>query len=263
MKNQPIGLIDSGVGGFTVLKVLQKEFPNEDFIYFGDSKNMPYGEKTNDEIIQLVNEDIRFLEEKGAKVIVLACNTASSLIEQLDSNVKLFSIIEAGCQAVLDNQQSGPVGLIATRATVSNKAYDKIMPDYSKDVEFISYGTPKLAQVINDNLDEINLLKKNIKLSIEPILEKFPVKNLLLGCTHYPIVSKTIKELYPDIWLINPAQKVIELVSQYLEKKNLINDKKFKGKTEVYITGAEPEKQNSEKLLNELEINYNKLHIID
>lgn len=263
MKRRPIGLIDSGVGGFTVLKVLENCFPEEDFIYFGDSKNMPYGEKTNEEIIRLVDQDIAFLEEKGVKLIILACNTASSLIESLSSNVKLFSIIEAGCLAVLDSQTSGPVGLIATRATVNNQAYDKVIPRYSDQVEFISYGTPKLAQVINNNLDEINLLKKNITISIEPILEKFPVKNLLLGCTHYPIVAETIRELYPDIWLIDPAQKMVEIVNEYLSEQKIKRDDNKKGKVTIYITGGELEKKRSEILLKELKIRYDHLYIIE
>lgn len=263
MNNRSIGLIDSGVGGFTVLKVLQDNFPDEDIIYYGDSKNMPYGEKSNEEIIELVNQDIKFLEDQGVKIIVLACNTASSLIDRLESKVKLFSIIEAGCEAVLDSQSSGPVGLIATRATVNNKAYDKMIPAYSQELEFISYGTPTLAQVINNNLNEINLLKKNITLAIEPILERFPIKNLLLGCTHYPIVSETIRELYPHIWLIDPAQKMSDIVDTYLEENELYSPPKENNTTNIFITGKEIDLKRSEALLEELDISYDALTLLD
>ncbi|MEG2643512.1 MAG: glutamate racemase, partial [Eubacterium sp.] len=103
MTNQsPIGLIDSGIGGFTVLRELQQRLPGENLIYLGDSLRMPYGELDNAAIIEYANSDIRFLEERGVKAILLACNTISSLMEQLTANVPLFSIVEAGCLATME-----------------------------------------------------------------------------------------------------------------------------------------------------------------
>lgn len=262
MDNRAIGLIDSGVGGFTVLKELENDLIDENFIYLGDSKNLPYGEKSNEEIIALVNKCIAFLESQNVKFIVLACNTASSLIKELSSNVPLFSIIDAGCQAVLDYQDSGKVGLIATRATVNNKAYDKIMPSHSEDIAFISYGTPTLAQVINNQIDEIVLLRKNIKNAIDPILDKYPINNLLLGCTHYPIVSELIKEIYPNLTLINPAKKEIEIIRDYLEENNLESANR-KHQNRIFITGNTKDLKRSEKLLNELNINYELLENLE
>lgn len=253
-----IGLIDSGVGGFTVLKELQEGLGDENFIYLGDSLNMPYGERENEEIIKLVDQNIRFLEEKGVKIIVLACNTASSLIDKLSSNVPLFSIVDAGCQAVLDYQESGPLGLIATRATVKNGAYDKLMPEYNDQIYFISYGTPTLAKVINDHVDEMRILKKNIREAITPILAESEITNLLLGCTHYPIVAETIMEMYPELTLINPAQKEITIIRDYLSKNGLKNDTADPSTT-IYITGGRADLERSEKLLGELEIDYKTL----
>lgn len=257
MDNRPIGLIDSGIGGFTVLKELQLNFPKEDFIYFGDSKNMPYGEKTNEEIVELVNKDIDFLINKGVKIIILACNTASSLIDKLNDPVELFSIIDAGCLATIGTQDNGKVGLIATNATVRNKAYDKIIKNYSDNIEFISYGTPTLAQVINNQLDEIKLLKRNINLAIDPILQQYPISNLLLGCTHFPIVSKTIKEMYPNLNLINPAIKEVEIVENYLTNNNMVNETNTPSVTEIYLSNNKTNNQMDYKLLDELNINYN------
>lgn len=261
MDKRSIGLIDSGIGGFTVLKELQNSLNNEDFLYFGDSKNMPYGEKSNEEIINLVNSDIAYLEEQNVKAIVLACNTASSLIDQLSSNVPLFSIIDAGCLAVVDVGEP-KLGLIATRATVNNKAYDNIIKNYTDDIRFISFGTPTLAQVINNQLDEIELLKKNIHLAIEPILSEYPIKYLLLGCTHFPIVSETIKSLYPNIIQIDPAKKEAEILSDFLTKNDLSNDKNNISETKIFITGEDNRKM-SLKLLEELEIDYKNLEIIN
>ena len=102
--SSPIGLIDSGIGGFTVLRELQRQLPRENIVYLGDAKRMPYGERENEEIIAFGNSDIRFLENMGVKAILLACNTISSLIESLDANVPLFSIVEAGCLATIERQ---------------------------------------------------------------------------------------------------------------------------------------------------------------
>lgn len=261
MDNRAVGLLDSGVGGFTVLKEVQDHLPQENYIYLGDTKRMPYGERTNEEIIEFVNSDIRFLEEKGAKLIILACNTASSLIEKLTSNVPLFSIVEAGCQAVLDYQQSGPVGLIATRATVKNQAYERTIPKYAPQVTFIAYGTPTLAQVINNQLGEIEVLRANIRQAINPILEQCPIKNLILGCTHYPIVKQTIREMYPELWLINPALKEIDIVSAYMDAHGMRRAQSGPGSTTVYITGTEQNLEDSRNMLKELEIDYSALEI--
>ncbi len=255
--NKTIGLIDSGIGGFSVLKRLQEHFPALNFIYYGDSKNMPYGEKERDEIIALVNKDIRFVENKGVDLIVLACNTASSLIDELNSTVPLLSIIEAGCRAVLRTDPDGPVGLIATRATVGSRAYEKRIKEYSDDIEFISYGTPTLAKTINNQLEEIELLKTNIHQAIAPILKQYPVKNLLLGCTHYPIVSAQIRRLYPEINLIDPALEMIEILDKTLGQTPSGND----GFTDIYINGNKSQLEQSRYLLGELNIDYRTLNL--
>ncbi len=262
MDNRAIGLIDSGVGGFTVLKELQNYFPNENFIYFGDSKNMPYGEKSNEDIIKLVNNGIEFLIQKEVKFIILACNTASSLIDKLSSSVKLFSIIEAGCLASLDFEKQGKIGLIATRATVNNKTYEEQLEKISSDLSFVSYGTQDLARVINNQLDEINLLKKNIHQAIDPILKQTPVKHLLLGCTHFPIVSETIRELYPEIHLIDPAQKESQLVQKFIIENDLENTSNREGKTIIYLR-QDHDDLISKRLLKELNINFESLNFIN
>lgn len=258
MDDRPIGLLDSGVGGFTVLKEIRALLPNENIVYLGDSQHMPYGERSNEEIISLVNADIRFLEQRDVKLIIIACNTASSLIDSLRSNVKLFSIVEAGCLAVLDVQKAGPIGLIATRAAVKNRAYEREMKHFSDDLRFISYGTPTLAAVINNHLDELALLRKNIRLAIDPILHECRINNLILGCTHFPIVKKTIKQMYPELYLINPAEKQAELTSAYLTEHNLAG-KAGETTADIYITGSEEDMAISNRLLDELDIDYTAL----
>jgi glutamate racemase len=236
--NSPIGLIDSGIGGFTVLKELQHRLPGENIIYLGDSLRMPYGERHNAEIIQYANSDIRFLEAKGVKAILLACNTVSSLIDHLTAHVPLFSIVEAGCLATLDIRQEGEVGLIATRATVNNGAYPRILRTLTDKVTYVQQGTKTLASVINDYPEEMELLRTHIHLAINPLIEERGIDVLLLGCTHFPIVRETIEELYPQFTLINPAIKQIGILTARLTKDDAFREHTQGGRTAIYTTGT-------------------------
>ena len=256
---RPIGLIDSGIGGFTVLKALQDRFPGENIIYLGDSLRMPYGERDNDEIITYANSDIRFLTEHNVKAVLIACNTVSSMINRLVSRVPLFSIVEEGCLATLDIVKRGEVGLIATRATVNNNAYPDTLARMTKDVTFVQQGTKTLAAVINNYPREIELLKTHIHLAIDPLIDEKSIHTLLLGCTHFPIVSETIKKLYPDFTLINPADKMIDCLNEFLIQNDLINHQKERGKTEIVTTGTSADFNIFENMTHYLDIHCDKL----
>lgn len=256
---RPIGLIDSGIGGFTVLKALQTRFPSENIIYLGDSLRMPYGERDNDEIITYANSDLRFLARYNVKAVLLACNTVSSMIDRLYSRVPLFSIVEAGCLATLDMVKRGEVGLIATRATVSNNAYPNTLSKMTKDVTFVQQGTKTLASVINNYPREIELLKTHIHLAIDPLIEEKNIYTLLLGCTHFPIVSETIKTLYPEFVLINPADKMIDLLHHSLIETHGINEQKEQGRTEIITTGTSADLNIFENMIDYLGIRCDKL----
>ncbi|MGV8906813.1 MAG: glutamate racemase [Acetobacterium sp.] len=241
-KNGPIGLIDSGIGGFTVLKELQIRLPNENYLYFGDSKRMPYGERENEELIYLGNAIIKQLEAQGVKVIVLACNTLSSLISELTSMVPLFSVIEAGVQETLSCRDQGMVGLIATIATVKNRGYEQELRLMTTDIEYIAQGTHTLGKVINDGQGDLKILKNNIREAVEPILLKglkkgMMIEDLLLGCTHFPIVAGTIKQMYPELNLINPAEGLVRLLEKHLQENDAFNTGESAGVTQILTTG--------------------------
>lgn len=256
---RPIGLMDSGVGGLTVLKETAALLPNEDILYLGDSANMPYGEKTNEAIIQFANQDIAFLESKGVKAIVLACNTVSSLVDHVTARVPLVSIVDAGCAAVLESCNKGKVGLIATTATVRNRTYEKKMAALTSDVQFISHGTKHLAQAINDNIEEKKALVKYIVNAIDPILRQHGISKILLGCTHYPIVKETMESLYPMVHIINPAEMQVKDLIRSLNGAEGLNPQKTKGNIKLYFTGDASNRQSFVDIANILELPYNEL----
>ncbi|MBF7095955.1 glutamate racemase [Alkalibacter mobilis] len=239
-KNLPIGVMDSGVGGLTVVKEIIKSLPSENIIYFGDSKRMPYGNRTEEEIVFLANEIIKFLENNKVKAILLACNTVSSQIDKLKHEVPIFGIIEAGCMAALESSESSDIGLIATVATVKSGVYDKTLKMLDRERHFVANDSRKLPQIINDQLKHKYLLDKHIHECIDPILEKGDIKELILGCSHFPIIENEIAEIYPGLKLINPASKQVKLLEEYLESNNIKNDGKG-GIKEIYTTGGTKE----------------------
>ena len=160
-RDLPIGILDSGVGGLTAVVQMNKLLPNESVIYFGDSKRMPYGNKENDEIVDLANRMIAYLEHIGVKAILLACNTISSQLPYLKSNVPLFSIVDAGARSVAaasSNQAS--VGVIATCATVKNRTYENTINTYHPDIRVISNSSASLAVCIASSRNAVRLLRE-------------------------------------------------------------------------------------------------------
>lgn len=240
--------MDSGVGGLTVVKELIQILPNENIIYFGDSKRMPYGNKREDEIIFLANNIIRFLENKGVKGILLACNTVSSQIHKLESKVPLFGIIEAGCEAAIESSHSAEIGLIATVATVKSKVYDATLRNMNSNKMIVSNDSRKLPKIINDHLVRRDLLDIHIKECIDPIMKKGTIKELILGCSHFPIIQQEIQELYPNLKLINPANKQVLKIEKYMEMNDLLRNEHI-NTIEIYTTeGIEEFKLTLERL---------------
>ncbi|MBC3899168.1 glutamate racemase [Acetobacterium malicum] len=263
--NGPIGVIDSGIGGFTVLKALQDRLPNENYLYFGDSMRMPYGERENDELIMLANTIISDLENRGVKAVVLACNTLSSLIVELSARVPLFSVIEAGVQETLNWRDRGLVGLIATTATVKNRGYEKELELWTKEVEYIAQGTHTLAKVINDGQGDLKILKNNIREAVEPILLKgikkgIIIEELLLGCTHFPIVAVTIRQMYPELELINPANGLVRQLNKHLTEFNYFNNQEEMGRTQILTTA---DYDIFERMIKELELDCDSLELTE
>lgn len=241
-KYSPIGVIDSGVGGLTVAKQLMRGLPNEDILYFGDSENMPYGNKTKEEIIRLADFMIEFLERKGVKAILLACNTISSFIDELHADVELISIVKAGVKAAETVSVAGEtVGLIATKATIDNCSYEKENIKMGEKIHIVSNSSISLPKVIDRELENTDLLKEKIQECVEPIMTQSPdITKLILGCSHFPIIKEEINAIYPSLSLIDPATAQVEMLRDYLRKAELLNPDKG-GKITLYTSGEESE----------------------
>ncbi|GBG97191.1 glutamate racemase [Lactococcus termiticola] len=215
MDNRPIGFLDSGVGGLTVVKELLRQLPNEEVIYIGDSKRAPYGSRNKDEILAFTWEMVNFLLSKNVKMIVMACNTATAVAledvkEKLD--IPVLGVIQAGASAVVQKTRSKQVAVIATEATVKSSAYKDIIHRKSPSVELTSLACPKFVPLVEANMMAMPEAKAVVKESLAPLKGK--VDSLILGCTHYPLLKPLIQEeMGPEVQLIDSGAETVRDIS--------------------------------------------------
>lgn len=235
MNNNPIGVFDSGVGGLTVLKYLQKSLPNENFIYVGDTKRVPYGDRSREEIIKFSLEIVEFLLSKNVKSIIIACNTIDSIAyEEIKkvASVPVLGIINSGVELALETTNNRKIGLLATNGTINTGAYEskiKSRGNYS----LISKGMPDFVKMVEagsrEKLDEI--LENDLK-----DIKDSDIDTLILGCTHFPVLSREIGSYFGDsVKLVDPAKKLSENLSKDYTDEICQND--LGGNTEYYATG--------------------------
>ena len=197
-----IGIFDSGLGGITVYKEFKKKFPNEKVIYFADTANFPYGTKSKEEIIKFSKNIVDFFITLGVNQILIACNTASSYaLNDLKKiyNIEILGVIESVSKYMLKEDKSNIV-IIATEATIKSKSYNK----YLGNLIINSIPAPKL---VNYAENKIGVVKDIIKEYFNDI----PINsNVILGCTHFPLIENEIKKIFPKLNLINPAIEMVK-----------------------------------------------------
>ena len=202
-----IGVMDSGVGGLTVLKQLLSVCPNENYIYFGDTKNLPYGEKSKEQLIEIVKEIFEFFEQKNVKAVVLACNTTSATAyEELKDKYpfKIYPLIQSVAKYMSADKGLLKLGVMATEATVKTKTYTKEFKKYNPDIEVIEQACPLWVPIVEKHLTNYDE-KQAIYGYLKNVLEFNPQK-IILGCTHYPYLMDKISKYAPRELFINPAQ---------------------------------------------------------
>lgn len=194
MKKQPIGIFDSGVGGLTVFKEIRKRFPHEDICYFGDTARVPYGPKSRETVMEYSIQNARFLTQLGAKIIIVACNTSSSVaIENLREtlHIPVIGVIEPGAIEAVKTSTNGNIGIIGTEGTIRSDAYRKEILKRDPSVNVVSMTCPLFVSLVEEGWEN----HKITELVIEEYLGSMRNNNidtLVLGCTHYPILKKKI-----------------------------------------------------------------------
>lgn len=259
--NSPIGFFDSGVGGLTVLNEVKKTLPNEDFIYFGDTLHVPYGDKTKEQLLSYSKNILKFFEEKGCKAVVMACNTTSSTIyEDIKDkyNFKLYPVVQSVAQ-VLAGLDIERLGIFATKATINSGAYEKEIAKYNRKMQVFGQHCLKWVGIVENNLVNTPESIEIIKNDLEQMLKNNPQK-IVLGCTHYPYLLPILTKFAPMDLFIDPAKYLARFVKDDLEKSELIKDNNAEHFEEFYVS-SEPDKfktsakmfydiKNSVKILN-------------
>lgn len=225
-KNSPIALFDSGIGGLTVLKAIKQLLPDENIVYYADTAHLPYGSKTPQEINQFVDEIAHFLLDEDIKILLMACNTSSALaIDTIRKwyPVPVIGIIEPAISIInSDYPKDSKIGVIATPATIKSGVYQRRLSESG----YLPFAEPAtdLVSAIEGNMGD-----EYIDKILNEYLSKFPedISALILGCTHYPIVTDNIRKILPGSCdIINPAMAQALETKKYLEENNLLSDTK-------------------------------------
>ena len=222
--NRPIAFFDSGVGGLTVFAKVKKLLPNENYLYFGDTKNMPYGEKSEKQLIEFADRIFKFFEKQNAKAVVMACNTTSAITyEKLkyNYNFKIYPIIQTVCSTLAGLDGVKSLGVIATPATINSHAYSKGIAKYNKDMKVYELAAPNWVRIVEEHRIHQPQSIEQIKEIFEVMKENNPDK-IVLACTHYPYLLDVLKNFLPEDKYIDPAIFFAQSIKNDLEKNNLL-----------------------------------------
>ncbi|WP_462248792.1 glutamate racemase [Ekhidna sp.] len=229
--NQPIGIFDSGIGGLTVARAVKKLLPNESIIYFGDTAHLPYGDKSTAAIQAYSVRIAEMLLQQKCKVILIACNSASSaaydlVTEYVGKKAKVFDVINPTVDYIRENHSDDKIGLIGTKQTVSTGVYDRKIQSLNQNIKFSALATPLLVPMIEEGIYEDTISQNIISRYLDdPSLEG--IQSLILGCTHYPIIIKEIKshfrKLEDPVEIIDSAETVAKALKSFLEYHQLNN----------------------------------------
>jgi glutamate racemase len=238
--NNPIGLFDSGIGGTSIWAAINDLLPNEDTIYLADSKNAPYGQKSKDEIIQLCFKNTEYLLNQNCKIIVVACNTATTnAIKELRAKYNVpFIGIEPAIKPAAVNSEKHIIGILATQGTLNSELFHQTVQKYqdTKIIEQIGHGLVGLIENGEINSKEMDLLLHQY---LEPMIEA-NIDYLVLGCSHYPYLIPQIKKILPKhIKIIDSGEAVARQTKKVLEEKGALNIEPNNGKA-IFYSNSNP-----------------------
>lgn len=220
MSKKAIGFIDSGVGGLTVVKQAMKQLPNESIYYLGDSARCPYGPRPKEEVIQYTWEMTQFLLKKDIKMLVIACNTATAaaldiIRERVD--IPVIGVINPGSRAAIKHSKNERIAVIGTKGTINSDVYKKTIKDKDKGISVISMSCPKFVPLVESNQYNGSIAKKVVAETLNPLLKE-SIDTLILGCTHYPLLTPLIQNVMgPCVTLIDSGAETVSEVSTLLD----------------------------------------------
>lgn len=239
MSIKPIGIFDSGVGGSSIWREVHALLPNESTIYLADSKNAPYGPKGKEHIIELSKKNTQLLLDKGCKLIIVACNTATTnAIDYLRKNYRVpFIGIEPAIKPAALHTKTNAVGILATKGTLSSSLFSKTSNLFTDNINVIEQEGNGIVELIESGKLHSEEMKALLKQYLQPMLTA-NIDYLVLGCTHYPYLTPLLLRLLPKhVKIIDSGEAVARQTKFILEKNNLCNTQLSKPKFEFYSNG--------------------------
>lgn len=236
----PIGLFDSGIGGTSIWKEIHSLLPNEDTIYLADSKNAPYGQKSKDEIIALSIKNTEFLLEQGCKLIVVACNTATTnAVKELREKYDVpFIGIEPAIKPAAVHTKTQTIGVLATKGTLTSELFHKTVSDL-KDINVIEQVGYNLVTLIEEGKLESDEVRELLKTYLQPMIDA-NIDYLVLGCSHYPYLVPQIKKILPEgVKIIDSGEAVARQTKNVLDIFGLLNQS-VHNTTQIFYTNTNP-----------------------
>lgn len=243
MSTLPIGIFDSGVGGLTVLRAVRDRLPHESVIYLGDTARVPYGTKSPATIERYAVEDASFLVEKGVKMLLVACNTASAMARErlrAEFQIPLLSVLGPGARMAARVTRNGRVGVIATEATIESGAYARAIEDASgdKQVEIFARACPLFVPLVEEGETDSPITRLVAEQYLAPLRAQ-EIDTLVLGCTHYPLLKRVIGETMGSaVTLVDSAEATAEETAHVLAQHGLLNQVPGASSSEFYVTDA-------------------------
>lgn len=227
MDNRPIGFFDSGLGGLTSIPYMMKQLPDEKIIFFGDTARTPYGSKSPETIKQFTMQIGEFLMKQNVKMIVIACNTVSATclddLRKSFPEIPIIGVISPTAKVVADQCTSeNKIGIIATKVTVKSNAYENKINKKYPGLNLFSKACPAFVPLIEEGIIENDIMDLTIKYYLDDFIKSNSLDTLVLGCTHYPLISKNLQKIYPEVKLISSSKEVVTAVRIELEKRNML-----------------------------------------
>jgi glutamate racemase len=224
--DQAIGVFDSGLGGISVIRALIDLLPHEHLVYFGDTARVPYGSKSKDTVVRFSHQISSFLVEKNVKMIVVACNTASSVaLESLQKHfdVPVVGVIDPGSRAAVKYSENGRIGVIGTASTIRSGAYKSAIRELNAAIEVIDQSCPLLVPLVEEGWPQDEVIEKVLRTYLKTFEANKP-DSLILGCTHYPYLKDAIQQVIgQDVRLVDSGEETAAEVQRALSELGLLS----------------------------------------
>ena len=240
MDNRKIGVFDSGLGGLTVVREMQKLMPEESVVYFGDIARLPYGSKSKETITEFSHQIMRFLLKHDVKAVIIACGTASANdLEDLQQayDLPITGVVEPGAREAARTTKNGRIGITGTEATIRSGAYDRLLAGLDPQIKVYSKACPLFVPLVEEGWFKDDITRSVVQRYLAE-LKTQQVDTLVLGCTHYPLLKRLIgEEIGEEVILVNPSSSVVKEMKEYLFRHDMQSDAE-QGEYEFYVSDS-------------------------